>query len=582
MFNRNGTIAAIILLAFCSFAYGQEKQRIAFIFVGEEPKKGIFKPFSSQMQMATMKKYATEDRTAEFRKLAVEGNESQVYKAVSQWGVKYVIFIEISEAIEGYYLEAKMMNVENSEIVKISIAESKLENSKEVSIAAQEIVAGLLEFSENSSSSMSNNISYEIFTDPRDNQSYEIIKKGNLIWMTKNMNYKTGKYWCYGNESFNCEKYGKLYDWHTAMEVCPNGWKLPSRSEWNDLIRAVGKEIAGKKLKSREMQGTDDFGFSALLGGRRNVGGSFDYLREDGRWWTSTTTPEGSNAYYQYMNIRMDYIDENLRPNDFSNGYSVRCVMGSPDVVTATSKSPASSSGDNNISEKSNNSLTDPRDNQNYKVIKIGDLTWIAENMNYKTGTSWCYNDEDFNCEKYGRLYDWNAAMKACPSGWHLPKHAEWTYLVRTVNDDTENVNSRKTITGTIGSALGLFASASILSVEGMKKNFTELMDNVTKFADELPAVEGNVNAGERLKSKEFNGTNTFGFSALASGGRNNEVKFYYIGKGGAWWTATENKDNKKEAYDIFIFSNEKSVREGIFSKSDGYSVRCVKDRNKK
>jgi uncharacterized protein (TIGR02145 family) len=43
----------------------------------------------------------------------------------------------------------------------------------------------------------------------------------------------------------------------------------------------------------------------------------------------------------------------------------------------------------------------------------------MAENLNYQpeTGKSWCYNDSDSYCEKYGRLYDWEAAMKVCPAG---------------------------------------------------------------------------------------------------------------------------------------------------------------------
>jgi len=557
-------IAAIILLAFCSLVYGQEK--IAIIFVGEEPKNGTFKPFFSQIQKATIKKYESENRTADFKKLAEQGNEAQI----SQWGAKYAIFIEISEAIAGYYLEAKMIDVETSKLVKMSTTDSELKASEDVSTAAQKIVAGLFDFSENSSSPAPSSITYETFTDPRDNQSYKTIKKGKYEWMAKNMNFKTGTSWCYSNDNSNCEQYGRLYDWKTAMSVCPDGWKLPSSNEWNDLVRSVGKEVAGKKLKSKNVQGTDDFGFSALLGGRRNAGGNFDYLKEDGRWWTSTTTSEGSNAYYQYMNSRMDNIDENLRPNDLANGYSVRCIKGTKDAIAAKPSN-------------NENALTDPRDNQQYKIVKIRDnFIWMAENMRYNNPkfTSWCYDDDEHNCNRYGRLYDWNAAKKACPDGWHLPSRGEWNDLVRTANDNSETVNSVKTATEATGSFLGLMASAATLSVDGMTKNFVNLMNNVVKFAEELDAVEGNVNAGERLKSKEYKGTNNFGFSALAGGGysSNNEVKFYYIGKGGAWWTSTEKKDNNKEAYDVFVFSDSKSVREGTFSKSDGYSVRCVKN----
>jgi uncharacterized protein (TIGR02145 family) len=56
---------------------------------------------------------------------------------------------------------------------------------------------------------------------------------------------------------------------------------------------------------------------------------------------------------------------------------------------------------------------------------------WMTQNLNYKTPESWCYQDKDANCAKYGRYYSFDMANKACPSGWHLPSDQEWDNLIK-------------------------------------------------------------------------------------------------------------------------------------------------------
>jgi uncharacterized protein (TIGR02145 family) len=101
------------------------------------------------------------------------------------------------------------------------------------------------------------------------------------------------------------------------------------------------------------------------------------------------------------------------------------------------------------------NTIQDTRDGKKYKIVKIGNQTWMAENLNYhgEDGHLGMCCDEDVKyCEKFGRLYDWSEAMGLdrkyngkewggraakhrgiCPNGWHLPSSNEWETLVNFV-----------------------------------------------------------------------------------------------------------------------------------------------------
>ena len=67
-------------------------------------------------------------------------------------------------------------------------------------------------------------------------------------------------------------------------------------------------------------------------------------------------------------------------------------------------------------------SFTDPRDGRTYRTVELNGLTWIAENLNFDVGEEcWFYDNDPKNGAKYGRLYTWEAAQRACPPGWMLP-----------------------------------------------------------------------------------------------------------------------------------------------------------------
>jgi uncharacterized protein (TIGR02145 family) len=169
--------------------------------------------------------------------------------------------------------------------------------------------------------------------------------------------------------------------------------------------------------------------------------------------------------------------------------------------------------------------LTDNRDGKEYKTVIIGKRTWMADNLNYEANGSKCYDDKPENCGKYGRLYDWNTAKEACPSGWHLPSRREW----------------------------------------------------------EIDGYVGGNKAGKKLKSKsgwnnDGNGTDDYGFSALPGGYGGSSCGFDRVGGSGFWWSAREH--NSVDAYFRYMLYDRENVLRGNYGtrKSDLFSVRCVRD----
>jgi len=319
------------------------------------------------------------------------------------------------------------------------------------------------------------------FCDTRENKLYGLVTIGTQTWMSENLNAKGGK--CYDDVKENCDKYGMLYAWEDTRDICPDGWRLPDDTEWTTLINYIGgTSKAGIQLKAKDNpraswkyyekgrrtgNGTDDYGFSAFPGGYGSEGKYFK-AEETGMWWCySKGDSKRANGKYVDINFDSDYAKwTSTHKNPL---YSVRCIRKEALNVKCGGKeynpsthychtdgktyscgnlpyNPATqfcNSSDEKVYPSCEDAydpaeqFCDVRDKKAYRYTAVGMLTWMAENLNYKTGTSWCYDNEEFNCKKLGRLYTWESTKKACPSGWHLPTKAEWKDFVQNGGENT-------------------------------------------------------------------------------------------------------------------------------------------------
>ena len=192
--------------------------------------------------------------------------------------------------------------------------------------------------------------------------------------------------------------------------------------------------------------------------------------------------------------------------------------------------------------------FTDDRDNQSYRMVKIGNQTWMAENLNYQTSQgSWCYDNESRNCETYGRLYIWEEALHACPSGWHLPMDEEWKELEMY-----------------LGMSLMVADQQGVRGDAGGKLKETGMV---------------------HWKSPNNSATDEVGFTALPGGIRGKTGAFYELGDQACFWSATSEDFYRPEAHSsnfawgrILFYNSEMINRHDRFNKNKALSIRCVKD----
>ncbi len=200
------------------------------------------------------------------------------------------------------------------------------------------------------------------------------------------------------------------------------------------------------------------------------------------------------------------------------------------------------------------NTFKDKRDGKVYKTVTIGDQVWMAENLAYLPsvvgqgtgsedeghtsdpyyyvfgfdGTNVTAAKATTNYTKYGVLYNWTAALSACPDGWHLPSDVEWTQL-------------------------------------------TDYLAGESVAAGKMKEAGTN-----HWSSPNTGATNESGFTALPGGCRYDGGAFGLIGRYGDWWSSTEYNTNG--AWERDLYYNTTIVATFGFPKDYGLSVRCLRD----
>lgn len=418
-------------------------------------------------------------------------------------------------------------------------------------------------------------IEYGEFTDERDGQVYKTVVIGKQVWMAQNLNYAylagtaelDSSSFCYNNDPDSCAKYGRSYLWSAAMDssmvfstttgigcgyydtcsvvvpyqgICPAGWRLPSKNDWEILFNYVGDgENVGSVLKTKtgwglilgdsynSYNGTDDYGFSANPTAYRGGNGKYG-IEADAYFWSSHQ--DHHTVWLRGGNNRLSVSYNGASPNE---AISVRCVH---DLV----EKPLSGS------------FIDERDGRTYNFVKIGNQTWMAQNLNYATENRRCYAglDDTASCNLYGGLYTWADAVGysddecgygyncefesqiqgICPNGWHMPSRAEFATLAEDV-----------------GGYGGL-----------MLKSTT----------------------GWHYWDEGYDGLDALGFNGIPTGvwtrgeyGKPDNMAYTAV-----YWAATET--NAYEARYMLLRDRSKSIELMYEYKDNYYSVRCVQDED--
>lgn len=307
-------------------------------------------------------------------------------------------------------------------------------------------------------------IEYGTLVDTRDGKTYSTVVIGDLTWMAENLNYADsvqdpilkGATRCIDERDEDCNVLGRLYDVKVVTEIdssklvnqggiyfkwdyqgiCPDGWKIPSYSDWQELWMDV-------KHSDRLDEGEDSLG---VLISRTDYALDMDAeIQSDWKALPGTDLYGFSalpifNAVYIYSSIDMESGCCNNGPvltaynANGIFGWSMMPVLSSNQMgvircVKGKSVGKFRTRDDLLNPNLQYDTLVDARDGQIYRTYN----GIMAENLNYDDGKAICYNYDEKKCSLLGRMYgieslDTTSIEGPCPEGWRLPQGVEFKY----------------------------------------------------------------------------------------------------------------------------------------------------------
>lgn len=176
-----------------------------------------------------------------------------------------------------------------------------------------------------------NSLEYGSFTDTRDGHIYKTIKIGEQVWMAENLSYLINQ----NLEDLGCI-YGRFYHFSDIVEVCPEGWHIPTVDEWEELFNFLGgRVVAGGKMKESGTShwlepnnlASNSSGFSALPAGYKDWYSGYGGRGIETIFWTSTLSDDYCHTgFLQYVSLSYESGTVKVESYCMDMDFSIRCI----------------------------------------------------------------------------------------------------------------------------------------------------------------------------------------------------------------------------------------------------------------